>query len=579
MKQIAVILSVLLFALAGCTPEADDNSLSSLVIILNNQTENLSRSYEEKATMEEGDIVSFFSQGGVEANNISLTCQGNRWEPETDLQWNTSGEPASVRAYYPAFTTESQDYYNADGHLKDVLHARKQTAYRQPIILGFTHLFAKVTFEANETLHAKMKSISFTPSIRLESINPSDGTLSLTESPAPIVSFEKQDNRTYTFLVPPVDNLSIEIHIQTTEGEQTFTTSAQTFASGQQYTYQLISKKEEVGIFTAEDFIAFSFLINNMPYEGRTLDEFGREENGKMTYYLCADISFTEEQSAQVQPIGFKSPKMGQSHSFDVCFDGQGHTLSNLCLITPEKTNHQGLFGYIGQNGVVRNLTLNNCSYSNTSTNSTAFWIGLISGINEGTITNCHIKTGKIRDNNSGHIGGLVGVNKGNILNSSVEYVTIEGSKNLTVGGLCYDNSQCAINCYIASCIFPPSSISGGMCYTTSTNCKLINCYTYNINFNEHSDAEATIYKANIGDNVIIESCYYEENSSVPNTAKIGTYHTYDSNFNVTEIDLTLTEALNNWIDQHQDKYNFSFSRWETDPTGRPIFTKQSMDF
>ena len=581
MKQIAVILSVLLFALAGCTSEADDNSLSSLVVILDNQTENVSRSYEEKAAMEEGDVVSFFSRGGVEADNISLTCQGNQWEPETDLQWNTSGEPASVRAYYPAFTTESQDYYNADGHLKDVLHARKQTAYRQPIILGFTHLFAKVTFEANETLHAKMKSISFTPSVRLESINPSDGTLSLTESPAPTVSFEKQDNRTYTFLVPPVDNLSIEIHIQTTEGEQTLTTSAQTFASGQQYTYQLISKKEEVGIFTAEDFIAFSYLINNMPYEGRTLDEFGREENGKMTYYLCADISFTEEQSARVQPIGYRKD-IGygrESMSFNNHFDGQGHTLSQLNIITPKNTYHQGLFGYIGENGVVKNLTLNNCSYSNTSTNSKQFWIGLISGLNKGTITNCHVKSGEIRDNNSGHIGGLVGMNEGNILNSSVEHVTIEGSNNLTVGGLCYDNRQCAINCYIASCIFPPSSISGGMCYTTSTNCKLINCYTYNINFNEYSNAEAVINIESIGDNVIIESCYYEENSSVPNTAKIGTYHTYDSNFNVTETGLTLTEALNNWIDQHQDKYNFSFSRWETDPTGRPIFTKQSMDF
>lgn len=578
MKQIAVILSVLLFALAGCTPEADDNSLSSFVVILNNQTENVSRSYEEKATMEEGDIVSFFSQGGVEADNIPLTCQGNRWEPETDLQWNTSGEAASVRAYYPAFTTESQTYYDTDGHLKDVLHAWKQTAYCQPINLQFTHLFAKVIFEANETLHAKMERISFTPSVRLESINPSDGTLNLTESPAPTVSFEKQDNRTYTFLVPPADNLSIEIRIQTTEGEQTLTTSAQTFASGQQYTYQLISKKEEVGIFTAEDFIAFSYLINNMTYEGRTLDEFGREENGKMTYYLCADISFTEEQSARVQPIGFKKQSGNRdSTPFYACFDGQGHTLSNLHLTTIENTNYQGLFGNIDPTGIVKNLILEHCSY--TKLNSQNYFEGMLAGYNGGIIDGCQVKSCTITNQEAGRVGGLVGENRGSIVNCLAYDIKFEG-KTYYAGGLCSHTYSKIINSYTLSCNFKNVAQGGGISYSCSTGAQEYNCYVYdlipNTNFGELG------YEV-LRSSTIIKYCYYPETCTSDPVYKNftliqdqSTIYTYDAGFTVTQTGESLVDALNEWVDKNQDKYtSFTLRHWENSSEGIPVLCQE----
>lgn len=580
MRHIAVILSVLLFALAGCTPEADDNSLSSLVIILNNQTENLSRSYEEKATMEEGDIVSFFSQGGVEANNISLTCQGNRWEPETDLQWNTSGKAASARAYYPAFTTESQTYYDTDGHLKDVLHAQQQTVYRQPINLQFTHLFAKVIFEANETLHAKMESISFTPSVRLESINPSDGTLNLTESPAPTVSFEKQDNRTYTFLVPPADNLSIDILIQTTEGEQTFTTSAQIFTSGQQYTYQLISKKGEVGIFTAEDFIAFSHLINNMSYEGRTLDEFGRKENGKMTYYLCADISFTEEQSAQVQPIGFKRQTGDrETNTFNQCFDGQGHTLSNLRLITPENTNYQGLFGNIGSTGIVKNLTLEHCSYTNLSSQN--YYEGMLAGLNEGIIDGCQVKSCTITNQGYSRAGGLVGEHKGTIVNCLAYDINFEG-KSSNTGGLCWKNNYLIINSYVLSCHFKNVLQGGGLFHNCSTKAREHNCYVFDLDYLPNKSFGELGYEV-LHSTAIFQYCYYPETcTSDPvyddfnNIKDESIIYTYDAGFTVTQTGETLVDALNEWVNKNQDKYTgFTLRHWEKGNEGMPVLRQE----
>ena len=161
-----------------------------------------------------------------------------------------------------------------------------------------------------------------------------------------------------------------------------------------------------------------------------------------MTYFLCADIAFTEEQSEQVQPIGCKSTEFGKSKSFNKCFDGQGHSLSNLRLITPEDTKHQGLFGYIGERGIVKNLTLENCSYTNPQISNEPYFEGMMVGLNEGIITGCHVKSCSIKDWTLGYAGGLVSENYGIIANCSSYNVNFEGTL-YSAGGLCnYNYSQ-----------------------------------------------------------------------------------------------------------------------------------------
>ena len=247
MKQLYIILLACL--LVGCQEEQlMDNSLIT-VSIQGNQLEGMTRNNEGKNIFTAGDNASLFSQGGINANNIALTYQDGEWHPETPLYWDKSGNEASVVVYYPAFASTQQELYDTEGNLKDILYAAQETPYGKPVELQFEHLFAKITFETDESIHTQMQNIRFTPSVRLASIEPHTRTFTFAET-------------LYTLFIPPADNVSVDIRLVTSEGELQLTTPTQSFISGHQYTYRLISKEKETGIYTAEEFIAFSHLIN-----------------------------------------------------------------------------------------------------------------------------------------------------------------------------------------------------------------------------------------------------------------------------------------------------------------------------
>ena len=85
-----------------------------------------------------------------------------------------------------------------------------------------------------------------------------------------------------------------------------------------------------------EDFIAFTHLINGEAYGERSLEEFGEKKGEKMNYYLLNDLTFTEEESAQVQMIGkYGTTTSSVKRLFDDVFDGKGHSLINLQFNAP----------------------------------------------------------------------------------------------------------------------------------------------------------------------------------------------------------------------------------------------------
>lgn len=569
MKQLYIILLACL--LVGCQEEQlMDNSLIT-VSIQGNQLEGMTRNNEGKNIFTAGDNASLFSQGGINANNIALTYQDGEWHPETPLYWDKSGNDASVVVYYPAFASTQQELYDTEGNLKDILYAAQETPYGKPVELQFEHLFAKITFETDESIHTQMQNIRFTPSVRLASIEPHTRTFTFAETPAPTVSFEKRTDRIYTLFIPPADNVSVDIRLVTPEGELQLTTPTQSFISGHQYTYRLISKEKETGIYTAEEFIAFSHLINGMEYEGYTLDDFGHEVDGVMTYFLCADIAFTEEQSELVQPIGCKSTALGKSKSFNKCFDGQGHSLSNLRLITPEDTKHQGLFGYIGERGMVKDLTLENCSYVNLDFLNETHYDGMIVGFNEGNVIGCHVLSCSIEDKAFGYAGGLVGENKGTIANSSVCNVSFEGRLD-GIGGLCGHNYLYVINSYASSCQFTKNANAGGLCYNMASGAVLTNCYVHAPFFNGNSQSALFSYQLSAG---VSNNCYYPKDSGLKEfykgTKNEGKNYAYDTDFTVTDTGETLLDALNAWVDKQQGEYNgLPLLHWEAGDEGVP---------
>ena len=110
------------------------------------------------------------------------------------------------------------------------------------------------------------------------------------------------------------------------------------------------------------------------------------------------------------------------SRSFRGSFDGQGYTITNLTL--SESNNYLGMFGYIGNGGVVKNLGLKNVNIDGWS------FSGGVAGYNEGSISNCY-STGDIIGDL--FVGGLVGINEGIISNC---YSTCNVMGNRYVGGV-----------------------------------------------------------------------------------------------------------------------------------------------
>ena len=69
-------------------------------------------------------------------------------------------------------------------------------------------------------------------------------------------------------------------------------------------------------------------------------------------------------------------------------FDGDGYTVSGIRIYKKDATDansFQGLFGRIGEQGIVRNITLDDSRITGDT------WSGGIAGNSVGTVDNCHV--------------------------------------------------------------------------------------------------------------------------------------------------------------------------------------------
>lgn len=581
MKKIAAYLFFLFSLFAGCVNEHVGES-PSLVVIRGGQIQCAGRAAEENTRFQAGDVISFFSQGGIEADNVCLTYENGMWKHGGALSWNTSGKDASFTAFYPCFESGDWDYYDEDGFLEDIIYAKGEVSSGMFIELGFQHLFSKIIFEVDGEMNEKIQRITFTPSVQIESVLPLTGEIVLTGTPAEPFQIEKQSDGIYSFFVPSAHEVTIDIQITTSEGKQLplATTASQSYQSGYQYTYHLAPEVHEVGIYTEEDFIAFTHLINGMSYPGRTLDEFGETVDGRTTYYLRNDLHFTEETSKDVQPIGFRRIKYTsrKNFAFKDCFDGKGHTLNGLQIITVDVTDSQGLFCDIDEQGVVKNLNMVNCSYVNANINDINQRVGILAGWSDGTIVGCHIKACRIENKRYGYAGGIVCENGGNILNCTIDDMQFVGSE-MFVGGLCRENKKDILNCCVTRCRFVSNDRAGGLCYNVAGGCNILNCYVHSLD-TENTDAGALFYQGNKSSNTIID-CYYQEDVSLKPIYNTFTYkgavYTYGSDFTVTDKGCSLLEALNGWVEDNQGKYSgYSLDYWQKGDENIPFIHQSS---
>ena len=143
-------------------------------------------------------------------------------------------------------------------------------------------------------------------------------------------------------------------------------------------------------------------------------------------YALGRNIDASATSDGSFVPIG--NELNPYYHPFTGQLDGRGYRISSLHVQLIPPWEGSGLFGVIGTQGVVRNITVSG-SMSGTGMNA----VGLLAGVNNGLIVGANTE-GVIADHNGLPLaGGLVGTNAGTIERSSS---SVDLSVNGSAGGL-----------------------------------------------------------------------------------------------------------------------------------------------
>ena len=187
-------------------------------------------------------------------------------------------------------------------------------------------------------------------------------------------------------------------------------------------------------------------------------------------------------------PIGNSS-----INSYSGTFDGDGHTISGL-YIDSSSANNQGLFGFVGSEGKVQNLSVSGSVSGKISVGGVVghneggrvencYNIGEVSGnigvggvVGQnigGIVENCY-NTGEVSGNSS--VGGVVGLNDGNVTGC---YNTGKVSGNSYVGGVVGENSGSSTveNCYNTGTVTGTDDRVGGVVGENSGSSSVTNCY------------------------------------------------------------------------------------------------------
>jgi hypothetical protein len=213
--------------------------------------------------------------------------------------------------------------------------------------------------------------------------------------------------------------------------------------------------------------------VPNNPYQigsvGDLLQLAADTNNYDKCFILTADVN--------LQGYVFTTAVIARDGNvFTGTFDGSDHKITNLKINIEIDNQHFfiGLLGYIGSNGSVKNLGIENYDIKGYYSNS-----GGLVGENDGNISNCYA-TGSVVDwsEYSGPVGGLVGYNSGNISDCCATGSVSAGWFSDT-GGLVGGNSgsinHCHATCFVTSGEWDAGGLVGwnggniSNCYSTST--------------------------------------------------------------------------------------------------------------
>lgn len=568
MKITSIISLITLIILSACNKENTDDTLFEDINISIKGTAMSDFSSKSRATtiyyLTEYDSINIYSTGGIIANGDTLKYKNGEWTGLKNDKWETNGKDATVCAFFPMLNEQENNIYDNKGELIDIIYYKENVEFGNSVNLSFKHLFAKFKIDIDSKLNDTIKSVDINIPVTVENINPYTAEVALKDSNSNI-SFSKNDNGLYETFVPTDNYMDISITIETESGyKHHLTAGNRIYNSGHEYTCNINLDK---GIYTNEDFIAFTYLLNGIEdYDGKNLNEFYVEsENGVKTYKLMNDLYFTDEESKLLQGIGIDTP-------FNDTFDGNGYTLYNININVSKKSSYLGLFDTVGENGCIKNLTLDGCKLIESKdikmrASNGAFMVGQ----NNGLIDNCHIKNGIITtysENNSSRIfSGLCSSNNGYLINSSVGGLTIthNGDKKATVNFVNFTNNGHIINMFVKPITRISSNTPSSIISRTNDG------KVYNVFINNYLSKYYISYTNKKNINNCIIPAQFEDNNYIIYDGNRSGFITYSTSQEEYTEEMNL---LNNWIDTEGKTLfpEFKFRRWIIDPTDKVMF-------
>ena len=511
-------------------------------------------SYSENS-LPVGSTALFNTSGDIIIQNQIFTFDGNYWKGEEDIPWTGTCTSTNLTALHPGKNGEylitEQPYVNNE--LIDVLIAQATITNESKIDLDFKHLFSMLTIHIQSPLKDAVTEISLTAP-KVTKVN-ANGSLEISGTHTTTPTINTEGN--YTFIIPYLEDCALTLTFTLNDQDTPISYPlTHTFLSGYKYECNVTDKKKP-GIYSAEDLIEFSRIYN----QGGNLSKFGeKQDNEKMTFYLLTDIDFSDINSYDLLPIG-------NNTTFTDIFDGQGHSIKNL-IIPDKKTNinveteYSGQFGFIGREGIVKNLNIINAS---TVNDQTCKRVGGIASRNEGIIQDCSVQNSILKSASGGYVGGICAilVSGSYIINCKSINNTITASSESQVGGIIGGHCGKILNCYTYdnSLIVNSGSYTGGIVGSVSTTetLEIANCYVKNLRVNENQGA---IIGTSQKKQFIFDNVFYNGGNIIAN--KETTYENVQKYQNFSVDNKHISILLNEWIENTgKTKYQeLTFKNW-----------------
>ena len=209
----------------------------------------------------------------------------------------------------------------------------------------------------------------------------------------------------------------------------------------------------------------------------------GSKYSADLNYELISNINLANLEDGTWDPA---------TVAFTGKLNGNGYAIQNMSISATSGTN-LGLFGEIGVGGVIDNVAFEGVSISVPSTGN--YNVGVVAGVNHGTISRINVKSASIRSNNSNAvIGGVVAVNETtqsndgdraiaridragvNLdlayanLNSGTGAFDYSGIKGLVGGITAKNNGGTVINCYSVGSVNVANSAGTSFAGVVNTN-------------------------------------------------------------------------------------------------------------